>query len=354
MLKKSSATLREKKLKSGDISLYLDIYNEGKRSYEFLNIVLSCKTNSDSRVKNKENRLIAEVRRNERESELNSGSFEIKTKYQRNKSFMDYFKLYKDGYKKKNYRVINAIYKEFKRFIDADDISFGKLTPALMLRFKEHLERKYDGETPSCYFSKFKRVIRLAITDNYFTTDPTFGLTIKRNTSIKKEVLTMSEIKLLARTECGNDEVKRAFLFTCNSGLRYCDVKELTYENIKDGKIEFTQSKTGGKVSIPISATLKSLLGNHKNLHHVFDLPSHNAANKVLETWVKKAGIKKKITYHSGRHSFGTNLIFYGNDVLVTSELLGHSDLRQTQNYVRIAQSQKRKAMNKLPELKLA
>lgn len=311
-------------------------------------IKLCYPTSPEIRNKNKETLLMCEKIRNTREGEIISGLYSVKTKYQLNKSFLDYFKTYRDNYKKKNYRAVHAVYSEFSKFIQLPDISFNQITSKLMREFRDHLEVKYRGETASCYFSKFKRVIKNAMMEDFLVKDPCYGLAIKRSASIKKEVLTIDEIKLLAKTECGSEEVKRAFLFACISGLRMCDIRALKYSNVKAKTIQFVQSKTGGEVTVPISKTIKTLIGERKDdLDSVFNLPSHTAVSKDLETWIKKAEIKKHITFHCARHSFGTNLIRCGTDVFVASKLLGHTDLKQTSEYVRIVQSEVRKASEK-------
>lgn len=352
MIKKTSVKLREKLLSNGDKSYYLDIYNEGKRSYEFLNKYHMKGDSKEIRSANKETKLIAQAIRNNRERELITGEYNVKTKLRLNESFISYFKDYKDNYNKKNYRVIDAVYLQFVKFIEADDLTFNQLTPQLLRKFKEFLTDSYKGETPSNYFQKFKRVVQRAYHDEYLIKDPSVGMHIKRHSEIKKEVLTNEEIQLLANTPCGNNEVKRAFLFSCYAGLRFCDTKKLTFDNIKGDDIKIIQSKTGGEVIIPISQTLEILIGKRNNKNElVFKLPSANATNDVLKNWVKKADIYKKITFHCSRHSMATNLLLCETNLFVASELLGHRDIRQTQKYVRIARMQKLKAANNLPKL---
>jgi site-specific recombinase XerD len=58
--------------------------------------------------------------------------------------------------------------------------------------------------------------------------------------------------------------------------------------------------------------------------------------------------LRKKSPGTTGRHSFGTNLIFLGADVIVASSLLGHSTLRHTQRYLRAANELKQRATDKL------
>ena len=59
-----------------------------------------------------------------------------------------------------------------------------------------------------------------------------------------REFLTLEEIILLDNTELPSfPEVKKAFLFSCFTGLRISDVKALKWENIKNDKINFIQVK---------------------------------------------------------------------------------------------------------------
>ena len=167
----------------------------------------------------------------------------------------------------------------------------------------------------------------------------------------KKDTLTITELKTLAATETESSEVRRAFLFSCVTGLRWCDVKLLKWGNIKmDSKrMEVTQTKTEETVSTPLNETAIKLLGiAGKPEKFVFDLPSANGANKTLKAWVKRAKIEKAITWHNARHSFGTNLIFNDVDVLTASKLLGHTSMKHTQRYVKAAEEMKQAATDKI------
>jgi len=135
------------------------------------------------------------------------------------------------------------------------------------------------------------------------------------------------------------------------TGLRWCDVKALTWGHIDldTGKMDIRQEKTGEDVSTPLNGAAIKLLGEPgKPEGYVFNLPTANGANKTIKAWVKRAKINKKITWHNARHSFGTNLIYQDVDVLTASKLLGHTSLRHTQRYVDAAAEMKQKATDKL------
>jgi len=51
--------------------------------------------------------------------------------------------------------------------------------------------------------------------------DVSAGVKIVRQNGLKKDILNLDEIQLLSKARCGNDQVKRAFFFSLNTGLRF-------------------------------------------------------------------------------------------------------------------------------------
>jgi integrase len=166
----------------------------------------------------------------------------------------------------------------------------------------------------------------------------------------------MEEIKKLSQTETSNEQIKRAFLFSCMTGLRWADVKTLLWKHIRLSSKELKKEQTkvegeGKTLRLNLNSTAIKLLeeqGQGKPDEPVFTLPSANGANKTLKAWVKRAKIQKDITWHCARHSAGTNLIFNGADVTTVSSILGHTSLKHTQRYVREAKALKEKATDSL------
>ena len=113
------------------------------------------------------------------------------------------------------------------------------------------------------------------------------------------------------------------------------------------------QSKTGVMLTTHLHASAIEILKAQKGINDrlVFELPSHTACTKDLSVWVKNAEIRKHITWHCGRHSFGTNLSILNVNSFELSQLMGHTTMTYTQKYVRVAEVQKQKAIDLLPKL---
>jgi integrase len=77
----------------------------------------------------------------------------------------------------------------------------------------------------------------------------------------------------------------------------------------------------------------------------IFDLPTANGCNKSLQLLVDRAKIKKTISWHCARHSYGTNLIHNGTDIYIASQLLGHQSLAHTKRYVRASREMNQKKL---------
>ena len=179
-----------------------------------------------------------------------------------------------------------------------------------------------------------------------------------------KDILSAEELQKLFAThhDRENPVVRRAFAMTCLSGIRFCDLKVLTYGDVdynnkvitfRQRKTESHSSKSG--VVIPLNDALLPLIGQKPDdatdSTLIFKLPTIDSCLRQLHYWTKIAGIDKHITWHSGRHTFGTQLLSNGANVKVVADLLGHSSLKYVEVYVRAVDELKRQALDSLPKL---
>lgn len=355
-----SVALGKRTNRTGDkVNLFLDFYVNEVRQRESLNMFLFTRPKTASEKNhNEEIRNLAEAIRSKKSlTHYEAGGAEVTPAFKKNINFIAYFQNYLDHYTKKDIRMISACLQSFKTFLKDEEgktvITPKELTEQLCLDFREYLDNKLNGETPSDYFARFKKVIKQAIREKILTSNPANDIrTYKPKDSILKDVLTFEEMQLLAQTKCGNEVVKRAFLVACYTGLRYCDIVELRWKNIKNSVLLINQLKTEKPVSLKLNAISEKLMGTvGEPEDQVFKLPTHNSILKNLKNWTARAGIDKHITFHCARHSFGTNLMMYDGNINTVASLLGHTSWKHTQKYVRAVESMREQAISKLPEI---
>lgn len=254
--------------------------------------------------------------------------------------------------------------KEFEKKKQRVSIRPQQITKEKIIEFTEYLQHRFRGEGAHTLYARFKKVIKAAVENDVMRKNPCTGVIIKiDNGSLKKDVLSIDEIQALIATHYQGEStnIRRAFIFCLYCGLRWCDVKDLTYSNVdySNRLLKFDQAKTKGhssasSVVIPLNDGLLHLIGEPTDSKDslIFPLPSHNMCLKALRHWVKRANIDKHITWHCARHSFAVNILNNGANIKTVASLLGHSGLRHTEKYTRAVDSLKQEAINSLPELK--
>ncbi|MCH3994839.1 MAG: site-specific integrase [Prevotella sp.] len=353
---KEPVRIRQKKLKDNNISLYLDIYWRGIRKYEFLHLYLNEGKTKTERDKNRQTIQIANTIKDKRVLELQSGELDV--------SVMSHNIVFRDYYigvaKSKNGKTMSIWLNNLKYMDSYDPHLRGKMFRQINRDWVVGY-RDYLGETPlsinsrCLYYQKMLACIHQAVRDGVIKIDP--GANVKPPKAVETErmYLTLPELKKLAKAPCRSPEVKRAFLFSCLTGLRVSDVRALTWGDIqRSGKytrIIFRQKKTGGLEYLDISPEASSLLGD-PDRGNVFCLPQfESVVNYYIRIWRKDAGITKNITFHSARHTFATLMLTIGTDLYTVSKLLGHKDIATTQIYAKVIDKNKQDAVSRIPDI---
>ena len=383
--------LGAKILSDGRESLFLDyyfgyqmVYSEKlnkqvarkDRKREFLSLYLwQAPRNPIERQQNKETLELAKKIRFERGQELLESVEGYRLKKKRDINFLDYFQTYIDKYTKKDIRMVKIALKRFIDFLNdtpeynkyAKRIKPDQITKDMVEAFTEYLQGRSVGEGAKSIYARFKKVIKYAIEHDVMYKNPCTGITIKiDDQQLRKEVLSQEEMQQLIAThyEHENPNIRRAFIFCLYCGLRFCDVKDLTFANVdfSNKLLKFEQNKTKGHsansgVIIPLNDGILSLIGEPQHPDNrselIFPLPSYEMCLKALGRWVKRAGITKHISWHCARHSFAVNILNNGANIKTVASLLGHSGLKHTEKYTRAIDSLKQEAINSLPELKM-
>ena len=370
-----SVKLRNKKLKNGMRSLYLDIYLKGERSFEFLNIHIpdTKRLSTDDREKME----LAEKIRTQREYALlldtsGAGLPKSKTKAP---DFIGYYEAIRKT--KTHLNNWNNTAKWLKEFTKGEPVTFPAVDAKWLLEFQALLLRNVANNTALQYIWTIRYVLAKAERDGIIDANPYRRMRREDKLRWEKSLpkyLTLDEVRKLAN--CKTEvlpEVRQAFLFACFCGLRWSDVSRLTWDKVKedagrDGAdewaVELAVKKTRTQMNIPLPAQAVEILRKRKPEDAEWGDPvfpwcavnpdekgRNNAANQMLKTWAKDAGLGKPINFHMARHTFATLTLTHGADLYTVSKLLGHSDIKTTAIYAKVVDERKRQAVANLPRL---
>ena len=262
-------------------------------------------------------------------------------------------------------KLLGTVRNLISTYIGKNKIRMGDIDKNFCVAFIRWLQSEYkttwgnplSPKSMSDYVGYFSTALNAAVRADIIPENPFMSLTPTERIKVpesKREFLTVDEIKTLIVTECPREDVKRAYLFACYCGLRLSDIYALRWHDLsKDGeqwRASVVMKKTTTPIFLPLSSQAMKWLperGDAPDDGKVFDgLIAEPNINKVLAKWVKAAGITKKITYHTSRHSFATMMLTLGADLYTTSKLLGHSNVKTTQIYAKIVDSKKVEAVN--------
>ena len=336
------------------------------------------------RQENKDTLLLAKKIRHDKGQELldQERGYKLQTK-QQSINFLVYFQEYIDTYTKKDLRMVKIALQRFKDFLsDTPEYTMylrgikpQQIDNEMVEAFTEYLQSRSRGEGAKSIYQRFKKVYKAcAIKCNINYQKPFLNADGKSITItideglIVKDFLSTDEERLLIDTHYQNEnpEIRNAFIFCLYTGMRFCDVKDLTFGNFDFANhlVTYEQNKTKGHssksgVTLPLTDELLGLIGEQPESREkgdlVFMLPSHTMCLKALRRWTKRAGIDKHITWHCARHSFGTNMAATaaqkGISIWVVQDLMGHSNLRYTERYTRVMDEQKKAAMAELSKM---
>ncbi len=370
---------QRKQTKDGSISLFLEIYKgtttsvDGKvknlRDYEYLNLYLVDKPKTPiDKQQNKEILQLAESIKAKRELEIKNGLYGFTTDFKQNTNFIDFFQNLTDKRLQSlgNYGNWDSSLKHLIKFA-GNKVSFREIDGSFCENFKDYLintAKKSNGQplsssSVSSYFNKFRACLKEAVKKKIIQSNPSIDISNPKVIENIREYLTLDEVKAIVKTECRYDVLKRAFIFSCLTGLRWSDINNLKWsevQNTNEGwRITFHQQKTKGLQYLDISEQARGYLGEAGNPdERVFiGLKYSSYMNVELSKWMMRSGITKDITFHCARHTFAVLQLSLGTEIYTLSKLLGHSELKTTQIYAKIVDEKKREAVNKIPDINI-
>lgn len=414
---KTPVRLRQKTLSNGNKSLYLDIYRKGKREYEFLRLYLVKAATPLEREQNRQTLATAEAIRAKRQIEIQNGVFGFSNEFKLDTFFLEYFRKLCDDRKSEaiskkqtsnknksknrnskslaskgkylsnksnksselgsqgNWGTWNSCLRHLERYC-SEQTTFRDITPNWIEGFKEYLnnaakdvhKRKYyhdeveakplSQNTKSTYFNRLRACLNQAYDDGIIPVNPFRGIKGIKKDETERVYLTLDEVKQLAKTECRYPPLKRAFLFSCLTGIRKSDIERLRWGDVqkfdKYTRLVFKQKKTGGQEYLDISKQAEEYLGERgQDADRVFTGFRYSSQMLLeLRRWSMEAGITKDVTFHTGRHTFAVAMINLGTDIYTVSKLLGHKDISTTLIYTKVLDKKKQEAVDLFPNIK--
>lgn len=320
---KEPIRLRTKKLSNGNLSIYLDIYRDGKRVYEFLRLYLIPEKTKADKNQNEETLRTANAIKAQKIVALQNGEHGFSVNSKAKANFIDYMEAQAVSYEERGSNayaqsIRNSIYH--LRKYKGDSITLKQVDKAYLLGYIDFLNTtggKYNKPlseaAKALYFDVVVIALNKAVKDEILQFNPAHKIAYKyrpQQGEATKEYLTFDEVKALIATPCKYEVLKQAFLFACFCGLRYSDIKGLEWgkiHEVKNGEIqvEIRQQKTGEPLYLPLSPNALQWLperGAAKDKDKVFTLPHVSTVEKFLPRWAKDAGINKHITFHCLRY----------------------------------------------------
>jgi site-specific recombinase XerD len=236
-------------------------------------------------------------------------------------------------------------------------ISFADITEKFINDYQHYMLTTLGNNenTVSKSLRSLRTFVNIAMRYGYLKNNPFKYITIKKVDG-KRDFLSLDELNKIARAYFDNKitddmerEIVRYFLFSCYTGLRYSDLRQLKHSSVQGNCIHINMHKTGYRVNIPLTQKAIQLLPERRepDMHSIFRVYCNKVTNRILKRVGQRCGIPKKVTCHVARHTFATVSITLGIPIEVVSKLLGHTNLKTTQVYAKIVDSVKEKEMEK-------
>jgi len=365
MLECKTVTLRTRPLKNGMLSYYLDYYpgyrdqetmktirHEGLNIYIYANPKNERERNFNATMSEK-----AEAIRCRRFESIVNDRYDFFDRHKLKADFLEYYR----RQLRKHDQKWEFVYHHFYNFVHGK-CTFEEIDIDLCNKFREYLlnakQLRRDGRisknSASGYWSTFRGLLKILYRNQLIKTNINDFLDKIETEDTPKDYLSVEELYKLAETPCKKPILKTAALFSCLTSLRISDILSLQWHEIVDfaagGKCVHTiTQKTKTEDIIPISDEALQLIGySPEKTGLVFKGLKRSWTQQPMKEWIRKAGITKNITFHSYRRTYATLQGAAGTDIRTIQSNMAHKSITTTQRYMKVVDSNKREASNKI------
>ena len=370
---KSPIKLRSKKSSNGNYSLYLDIYSSGKRKKEYLKLYLIPERTQAAKEQNRKTLELAETIRAERllNYQSNKSDFFQPESKELKLPFAEYMEQELERIKDLRTKDYIRRYKTGVRWVKKYDsnTSLGDISKKWIQGFIHFLSttpgkygRILNQNTIHEYLIYIANILNNAVKEGILKSNPTKLLAASerpKKYESKRDYLTKEELKRLIDIPSPDKylHIRGAFLFACFCGLRYSDLQQLKWKDIKETDngtvVEKKLQKTQTMLYLPLNKKALSFLPERsKDNDFIFNLPKSMVTTEAyIKVWSEFAKIDKHVTFHTSRHTFAVNILACGGDIYTLSKLLGHKNVTTTQIYAEVLGESKKKTIELLDNI---
>lgn len=210
-----------------------------------------------------------------------------------------------------------------------NDKSVDDLSVDDIRAYYTNLKRAMSVNTTEKYMIKLKSCLRFASMEHLFD-----GIKIEKE-KVEIELFTDDDYMNIRDRDFLFPHLNRMrdlFVFCCNSGISYSDLKSLTKDDFTvdvDGNVVVTKcrQKTGVRF---YSVVLPDGIEVLKKYNYELPVISNQKGNQFLKVIAGICEVKSKVTFHKCRHYYATKLIRLGVDATIVQKCLGHSSVKMT------------------------
>lgn len=250
--------------------------------------------------------------------------------------------------------TLKLISEYVSRKLRRKDIPLNEIKYQFIEGFYSFITERMSQNVANSHVTKLKLIINHQIKYERIDRNPFVAYKCTR-TRTNTIFLTLDELELFKATEPVKKRMQRTkdlYLFGCFTGMAFTDIMNLTESEIVQINgidwIKKERQKTKVGFSVPLLPEAKAILAKYSGSDRILPKEDNADVNKDLKELALMAGINKRITFHSSRHTFATTMLTKKVPIEVVSKMLGHSDISMTSHYAKVLDSRIEDAMKDL------
>lgn len=267
--------------------------------------------------------------------------------------FEEFAKMYLDhirGYKKSASRDALSIKRLTKKF---GGERLNGIHQFLVDAYKVERRKEVSAASVNRELACLKHMFNMAINWGYAETNPVRGVKFFKENNQRLRYLSQEEARALI--EACAPHLKPIVIVALNTGMRRGEIFDLKWKNVdfRNRLIRVIETKNNESRIIPMNDAVYEVLKEQKKTSKT-ELVFANKWGKRYDTIktgfqseLKRAGIRD-FRFHDLRHTFASNLVMAGEDLVTVKELLGHKSIQMTMRYSHLSQKHKMDAVKKL------